>query len=226
MELNLHPIATKCYVSGRDFAENDRVVSYLVRPATSPGADGDAKATIARYDLLESEDPPPQLAALGKAPMALRPEDAESVEWAFVYCRWVVTYKPRRDDNSDRNLKLTAENLFLTLAIPAGATTDTIDESSQGLNTPLLQFLALMLERKRLIKPVGYTEDGVRQVYEHRASHQRYEVPVGDLNQEFFIKIQEHLGVLVGMPKPKAETKPAEPAPSTESQPAETEPQT
>ncbi|MFZ5495315.1 MAG: hypothetical protein ACOZE5_08260 [Verrucomicrobiota bacterium] len=184
MELNLHPIATKCYVSGRDFAEHDRVVSYLVREATGE---------IARRDLLQSED-------------------GRFMPPAFVYCRWVTAFKPRRDDNSDRNLKLTAENLFLTLAIPAGATTDTIDASSQGLNTPLLQFLALMLERKRLLKPRGLTEDGTRQVFEHMPSHQFYEVPVGELNQEFFIKIQEHLGVLVGTPKPKAEGKSAETA--------------
>lgn len=199
MELNLHPIATKCFVSGREFAENDRVVSYLVREATGE---------VARRDLLESED-------------------GRFMPPAFIYCRWVVAYKPRRDDNSERNLKLTAENLFLTLAIPAGATTETIDASSQGLNTPLLQFLALMMERKKLIKPVGYTEDGARQVYEHRASHQRYEVPVGDLNQEFFMKIQEHLGVLVGTPKPKpapaaTEAATAAPAAATEAAPAST----
>jgi hypothetical protein len=176
MELNLHPIATKCFVSGREFAENDRVVSYLVR---------EASGEVARRDLLEGED-------------------GRFMPPAFVYCRWVVAYKPRRDDNSDRNLKLTAENLFLTLAIPSGATTETIDASSQGLNTPLLQFLALMLERKRLLKPRGLTDDGVRQIFEHMPSHQLYEVPVGDLNQEFFMKIQEHLGVLVGTPKPKA----------------------
>lgn len=185
MELNLHAIATKCYVSGRDFAENDRVVSYLVREAPATGS-GQGAGEVARRDLLESED-------------------GRFMPPAFIFCRWVVAYKPRRgDDNSERNLKLTAENLFLTLAIPSGATSDTIDDSSQGINTPLLQFLALMMERKRLIKPVGLSEDGTRQVYEHRASHQRYEVPVGDLNQEFFIKIQEHLGVLVGAPKPKA----------------------
>ena len=41
-------------------------------------------------------------------------------------------------------------------------------------------------------------------------------VPVGDLNVEFFQKIQEHLGVLVGTPKPKIEpvTAPAAPAAS------------
>jgi hypothetical protein len=109
----------------------------------------------------------------------------------------VVVFKPRLlEENADRNLKLTAETLFLTLAGPANP--------PSGTNTPLLQFLALMLERKRLIKPRGLTEDRERQIFEHMPSHQLYEVPVGNLDQAFFMKIQEQLGVLVGMPKPKA----------------------
>ena len=178
MELNLHPIATKCFVSGRDFQENDRVVSYLVREAPSTGA-GQAGGEISRRDLHEAED-------------------GRFMPPAFVYCRWVVGFKQRKaGENADRTLKLTAETLFLTLADPAAEPSST--------NTPLLQFLALMLERKRQIKPRGLTQDGARQIYEHMATHQLYEVPVGDLNVEFFQKIQEHLGVLVGTPKPKAE---------------------
>ena len=185
MELNLHPIATKCFVSGRDFRENDRVVSYLVREAPVTGS-GQLGGEVARRDLLESED-------------------GRFMPPAFVYCRWVVAFKQRKaDENPALTHKLTAENLFLTLADPANETSAT--------NTPLLQFLALMLERKKLIKPRGLTEDGARQIYEHMASHQLYGVPVGDLNVEFFQKIQEHLGVLVGTPKPKAEV-PAQPAP-------------
>lgn len=177
MELTLHPIATKCFVSGRDFAENDRVTSYLVRESTGE---------VARRDLLESED-------------------GRFMPPAFIYCRWTVAFKQRKaEEDPARMLKLTAENLFLTLAAPEAEPSPT--------NTPLLQFLALMLERKKLIKLRGYSEDGHRQVYEHRATHQLYEVPVGDLNVEFFQKIQEHLGVLVGSPKPKPEAAPA-PAP-------------
>jgi len=170
MELTLHPIATKCFVSGRDFAENDRVASYLVREATGE---------VARRDLLESED-------------------GRFMPPAFVYCRWVVGFKQRKaEEDPARTLKLTAENLFITLASP--------EAEPSATNTPLLQFLALMLERKKLIKLRGYTEDNQRQIYEHMPTHQLYEVPVGDLNVEFFQKIQEHLGVLVGTPKPKAE---------------------
>lgn len=173
MELTLHPIATKCFVSGRDFQEEDRVASYLVREATGE---------VARRDLLESED-------------------GRFMPPAFVYCRWVVGFKQRKaEENPARTLKLTAENLFLSLAAP--------EAEPSAINTPLLQFLALMLERKKLIKLRGYTEDGVRQIYEHMPTHQLYEVPSGDLNVEFFQKIQEHLGVLVGTPKPKTEPAP------------------
>ena len=203
MELNLHPIATKCFVSAREFAEGDRIVSYLVREAS-----GEARSTssgqVARYDLLESEDLPAFSKGdfSAKRDLTLRPEGPEPVERAFIYCRWVTAFKPRRDDNSALALKLTAENLFLTLATPSGS--ESLNSQPSALNTPLLQFLALMLERKKLIKLRGLTEDGVRQIYEHMPSHQLYEVPVGDLNVEFFQKIQEHLGVLVGTPKAKA----------------------
>jgi hypothetical protein len=197
MELNLHPIATKCFVSSRDFQENDRVVSYLVR---------EASGEVARRDLREAED-------------------GKFMPPAFVYCRWVVAFRQRKaDENPALTLKLTAENLFLTLAAPAeafagrlartntglAAASNGADSEPSAINTPLLQFLALMLERKKLIKSRGLTEDDARQIYEHMPTHQLYEVPVGDLNLEFFRKIQEHLGILVGTPKPKAE----QPAPA------------
>ncbi|HVZ63225.1 MAG TPA: hypothetical protein VG936_01460 [Lacunisphaera sp.] len=188
MELNLHPIATKCFVSGREFQEGDRVVSYLVREATGE---------VARRDLLAAEDPPSPGSGEASGPRWMPP--------AFVYCRWVVAFKNRKaNENPALTLRLTAENLFLTLADPAS-------EPSPA-NTPLLQFLALMLERKKLLKPRGLTEDGARQIFEHMASHQLYEVPVGELDVEFFQKIQEHLHVLVGGPKPAAAVPTSSPA--------------
>src|SRR3954463_6658597 len=78
MELNLHPIATKCFVSGRDFQENDRVVCYLAR---------EANGEVARRDLLETED-------------------GRFMPPAFVYCRWVVAFKQRKaDENPALTLK-------------------------------------------------------------------------------------------------------------------------
>jgi hypothetical protein len=166
MELTLHPSAKTCRASGREFAEGDRVVSHLVREATGE---------VGRHDVLASED-------------------AAYVKPAFVFCSWTVSYKPRRhDENPGRTLKLTAENLFVTLGDPAA--------EPNPANTPLLQFLALLLERKRLIRPRGLTPDGERQIYEHARSHQLYEIPVGKLDAEFFIRIQGQLDLLVGPAK-------------------------
>jgi hypothetical protein len=184
MELQIQPLATKCFVSGESFTEGTRVASFLVRTSS---------LEIVRYDLLESRA-------------------AEFTPAGQVACRWVKAFKPRRgDENNDRALKLTAENLFFTLADP---TTEPSPE-----NTRLVQFLALMLERKKVLRPRGLTADGLRNRYEHAKTKQIVEVPAGDLTPEFFVAVQEQLTVLVGAPKakekPASETPPAaEPAPS------------
>ncbi len=146
-----------------------------------------AALEIVRYDVLEAH-------AAGFAPEG------------FVACKWVQAYKPRRaGENADRALKLTAENLFVALADP---TTEPTPE-----NTRLVQFLALMLERKRVLRPRGLSADGARHRYEHAKSKAIFEVPVGELTPEFFVAVQEQLSVLVGEPKAKAEVAPvAEPA--------------
>lgn len=175
--MHLQPLATACFVSGEPFVEGARVASYLVR--TGPAME------IVRFDLLESRVE------------AFSPE-------GILACRWVHPYKPRRSgENPDRALKLTAENLFVTLADP---TTEPTPE-----NTRLVQFLALMLERKRILKPRGPSADGARVRYEHAKSKAIFEVPAGELTPEFFVAVQEQLSVLVGAPKPKPEG----PAPAT-----------
>ena len=129
--MNLQPLAKTCFVSGEPFVEGGRVASYLVRAENME---------IVRYDVLEAHA------------TEFKPD-------GFVACRWVQEYKPRKaGENQDRALKLTAENLFATLADP---TTEPTPE-----NTRLLQFLALMLERKKLLRPRGKTADGARQRYE------------------------------------------------------------
>lgn len=109
----------------------------------------------------------------------------------FVVCRWVHAFKARRgEENADRAMKLNAENLFVTLADP----TNELNPES----TRLVQFLALMLERKKLLRPKGRSADGAKNVYEHAKTKQMFEVPVGELTPEFFVAVQEQLSVLVG----------------------------
>jgi hypothetical protein len=163
MELTLHPSAKICRAAGREFAEGDRVVSHLVR---------EAGGEFTRHDVLAGED-------------------AAYVKPGFVVCSWMVDYRPRRaGENPGRALKLTAENLFVTLGDPAAG--------SSAANTPLLQFLALLLERKRMLRPRGLTPDGERQIYEHARTHQLYEIPAGNLDESLFVKIQGQLDLLVG----------------------------
>ncbi|MDO8542686.1 MAG: hypothetical protein Q7S40_19775 [Opitutaceae bacterium] len=129
----------------------------------------------------------------------------------FVACRWVQVFKPRRPgENPERELKLTTETLFFALTDPS---TEPTPE-----NTRLVQFLALMLERKRILRPKGRTSDGARLRYEHAKTKQMFEVSAAELTPEFFVAVQEQLSVLVGVPKPKIE-----PPQSAEPQPARTE---
>lgn len=157
-----------------------------------------AALEIVRYDVLESH-------ATGFTPEG------------FVACRWVHVFKPRRGgaENPDRALKLTAESLFTALADP---TTEPTPE-----NTRLVQFLALMLERKKILRPRGRTADGARNRFEHAKTKQMFEIPAGELTPEFFVAVQEQLSVLVGSPQPKSEAAPVVDAAPAESAPASPE---
>ena len=111
-------------------------------------------------------------------------------------CRWIHVFKPKtHDENPERTLKLTAETLFLTLADPA-------NELSPE-NERLVRFLALMLERKKLLRARGRTSDGAKDIFEHGRSKQSFQVPAGEMTPEFFSAVQEQLGMLVGEPKAK-----------------------
>jgi hypothetical protein len=149
-----------------------------------PFSDGDRVASllvrsdagdVARIDALEAESE------------ALAPD-------GFVACRWVQVFKPRaKDENPERTLKMGADALFQTLADPSTVRTPETER--------LVRFLALLLERKRLLRPRGKTADGERDLYEHAGSKQMFEVPSTELTPEFFAAVREQLTVLVGEPK-------------------------
>ena len=163
---SLQPLAASCFATGRRFEEGDRVVSFLVRLPSFE---------VRRFDLIAAS-------ADGFAPEGT------------LACRWVHIFRPRaREGDSDRALKLTAENLFLTLADPM---TEQAPETAR-----MVQFLALMLERKRILRSRGLNADGTRTILEHLRTRQRYEIPAEELTPQFFVAIQAQLTVLVGEPK-------------------------
>jgi hypothetical protein len=184
MDLNLQPLANSCFVTGKPFGDGERVISFLLR--------SEATEEVVRYDV------------------AAAARDGFTVS-GTVACSWVHGFKPRKaGENPERELKLTAENLFVTLADPA------IEIAPE--NERLVQFLALMLERKKLLRPKGRAADGTRNLYEHAKTKLIYAVPAGELNPEFFLAIQDQLAALVGSgaKKPATVDKGAAPEPTTQ----------
>lgn len=161
-------MARKSCVSDATFEKGDRVVSLLARARAE---DGGEEQEVARIDALESE---------------LDRIEAPGEE----ICRWTQTFKPRRkDDREDQEaMKLTADNLFMSLF-----------EGEEGgepseENAQLKHFLALMLERKRILR---LKARGKRfNVYLHRPSKQEYRVPVVELDPQFFLENQQRLSFL------------------------------
>jgi hypothetical protein len=117
-----------------------RASSCLV--SGQPFREGDRVASL----LVQGESGITRLDVLESNAASLAPD-------GFVVCRWVQVFKPQLvGENRDRALKLTAETLFITLADPS---TEATPESDR-----LVRFLALLLERKRLLRPRGRTAHG------------------------------------------------------------------
>lgn len=166
MELNLQSLASECCVTKTVFTEGDRIISCLVRQP-----DGE----FVRVDLLESAE--------------------ESFEIpGEPLCRWTIIFKPEPPaENIERDVRLTAENLFLELT-SAG-------EHQSGENCALVQFLALMLERKRVLRARGLSDDGRWKLFEHGPEKTSHLVPVGEISSESLKAIRDQLETVLGIPK-------------------------
>lgn len=124
----------------------------------------------------------------------LESEDGRAEPLGDVVCRWVRRYKPPvAQENPEKELKLTAESLFLSLTAESD---DPVEE-----NAALKQFLALMLERKRVLRNRGRKPGADVILYEHRSSKRVVEVPAGEMDAAFFVSVREKLGVLLGEPR-------------------------
>lgn len=161
MEWHIVPISQKSTSSNVPFQKADRVVSLLIR----------LEEDVARADVLESEE--------------------ESYELpGELICRWTQIFKPRstEDKEAQEALKLTADNLFISLFDG--------EEGPSQENAKLKHLLGLMLERRRLLrvkeKDAGYIH------YIHRPTKIEYAVPNVELDPQFFIENQEKLAFLGG----------------------------
>lgn len=163
----------RCCVSDVPFETGDGYVSYLTI---------DENRELQRYDVSVAHDetfePPGEL-----------------------LCRWRQIYKkePEKEDTAKRRRE-TAESLFLSLyeevpAEPAETEEETGGASGEvlGENEILKKFLAVLLERKRILRPRGESADGRYRLMEHARSKNIHPVPAGNLTPDEMMRISERL---------------------------------
>ena len=139
-EIHIRPAARDSIHSGREFQPGDRIVSFL-----AVSEEGDYE----RFDVLETESPgfvPP-----GK-----------------LLCRWSQVVKPRESQAAERRAAIqSAEDMFLSLE---DEDEDDAGDATSDPDRALLRYLlAIVLERKRILRPVR----GERSLYRHPSSGNR-----------------------------------------------------
>ena len=113
--------------------------------------------------------------------------DAEAAEWkppGEVLGRWSRKAEDASEAAKRRNALASAEEVFLALIQEPGGAGPEKDL--------LLQLLALLIERKRIIRPQGVPADG-RQRYWHSRLQQEFSVPHQDLTPERVATLREQL---------------------------------
>ena len=101
-----------------------------------------------------------------------------------------VSANPEADERAARRMALAgSEDFFLSL----------FDESSQidaDEKDVIKQMLALLLERKRIIRPVGRPSGGI-QKYVHCSTKRILEVPQNELDESLVMNIKSQLDYLI-----------------------------
>ncbi len=122
----------------------------------------------------------------------LKDEFDETLLTGKIIGRWerVVSANPDEDEKMARKMSLaSSEDFFLSLFDEASSVQT--DESDV-----VKQMLALLLERKRILRPQGRVSGGV-QKYLHVATKRIFEVPQKNLDEELIVKIQSQLGSII-----------------------------
>ncbi len=106
--------------------------------------------------------------------------------------RWerVVSEHPEADERAARRLALAgSEDFFVSLFDENPAV---VAEEADVVK----QMLALLLERKRILRPVGRASNGA-QKYIQTSTKREFVVPQRELDEDLIIKIQTQLGSII-----------------------------
>ncbi len=106
--------------------------------------------------------------------------------------RWerVVSDNPEADERAARRMALAGSEDFFVSLFDENSPVET-DETDV-----VKQMLALLLERKRILRSLGRPSKGV-QKYVQVSTKREFSVPQRDLDEELIIKIQAQLGSII-----------------------------
>ena len=162
MDIAIRAVDDVSALSGQAFAPGDTVWSYLYRTP---------EGQLERVDVLESERD------------QLQPE-------GLVVCKWSQRIKEREASEADerRAALQSTDEIFLSLfeEQPEPETEDSLGEARDRLKF----FLALQLERKRILKPLG----GRR--YRHMPTKREFVIPDLEITPELVAGFQKEISLM------------------------------
>lgn len=132
----------------------------------------------------------PEPGEIGRAD--LLPEEIETFEIpGEVLGRWSRVVKDPDDESvSARETMASAEDFFFSLY--EHDRPDAREESDM-----LKHLLSLMLERKRVLRPVGERRTEGSQTYLHVKTKREINVPIVDISTELMLKIEDTIGDII-----------------------------
>ena len=124
---------------------------------------------------------------LGRAD--LRPEEMDQFELpGAVLGRWSRVVKdPDEEGAHARETMASAEDFFLSLF-------EDEPEEAKDASEMLKHLLALMLERKRVIRAIGPRQTSGEQIYLHVKTKRELSVPIVEISTELMLKIEDTIG--------------------------------
>lgn len=159
--------ARQCSASSKAFEDGDKVVSCLFK--------ADEGGALMRIDMLDEQW-------------------ANCVVAGTVLGRWTRVFKSDLDPekHSAKQRLANAESLFVSMMGVAGG-----DGQQEPEVDALKHLLALMLERKRILKPLGAVVQSAQR-YRHVKTKAEYTVPWPELAPDSLIQIAQKLDELLG----------------------------
>lgn len=127
---------------------------------------------------------------LGRAD--LRPDEIDHFELpGEVLGRWSRVVKDPDDESvSAKETMASAEDFFFSLY-------ENEQPDAQEESDMLKHLLSLMLERKRVLRPVGDRQTQGAQTYLHVKTKRELIVPIVDLSTELMLKIEDTIGDII-----------------------------